>query len=86
MSMPTGKQPESGPLSRAIAAEIRAIMARRRINGTQLSSWSGMSRGYFGKRMRDSAPFSLNDVEAICKALGEDLTEFLLIAARSMGD
>ena len=81
MIVPSGKQPESGPLARAISAEIRALMARQRLSGVRLADRAGLSRNYFGKRLRDEAPFTLNDVEAICKALGEDLEHFITSAA-----
>lgn len=61
-------------------------MARPRINGVQLAARAGMSRDYLGKRLRDEVPFTLNDIEAICKALGEDLGQFLQVAVSDMGD
>lgn len=82
MSMPLGKQPASGPLARAVSAEVRAILARQRITHAQLAAHTGMSRSYLGKRLRDETSLTINDVEAICVALGEDLQEFLLIAVR----
>lgn len=86
MSMPTGKQPVSGPFARAVSAEVRAILARRRITSARLAAHAGLSRGYLGKRLRDETALTLNDVEAICMALGEDLTGFLVVAVREMDD
>ncbi len=86
MKMPRGKQAESGRFARAVSAEIRAFMARYRINGVQLAARAGMSRDYLGKRLRDEVPFTLNDVEAICKALGEDLGQFLQIAVQDVAE
>lgn len=70
MNMPTGTQPEPGPLSRAFSSRIRIVMAHEMVTKTALAKACGVSRNYLGKRLRDEAPFTLNDVEAICKALG----------------
>lgn len=81
MSMPTGKQSEAGPLARAVAAEIRASMGRRRVSGNQLAELTGISKNYIAKRLRDEASFTLNDVERICEALNESFTQLIAQAA-----
>jgi DNA-binding phage protein len=73
MVMPTGKQPEPGPLSRAFSAHVRMVMARDRITAQGLAEAAGLSRSYLGKRLRDEVPFTLNDVEAISSTLGFEL-------------
>jgi DNA-binding phage protein len=50
-------------------------MADQRVTAQALAETTGISRSYLGKRLRDEAPFTLNDVEAICKALGMELPE-----------
>lgn len=70
MNMPTGTQPEPGPLSRAFSSRVRILMADEMVTKTALAKACGVSRNYLGKRLRDEAPFTLNDVEAICRALG----------------
>lgn len=75
MIVPTGKQPEPGPLARTFSAHVRMVMARERVTAKDLATVTGISRSYLGKRLRDEAPFTLNDVEAISKALGIDLPE-----------
>lgn len=85
MSMPM-KQPESGPLARAISAEVRAAMGVHRISGMGLAGLTGMSQNYVAKRLRDQASFTVNDIEIICKALGEDLSEMWANAIRKMED
>lgn len=69
MSVPTGKQPVPGPLARAFSRRIRLELTDRGMTAQALAAAAGISRSYLGKRLRDEAPFSLNDVEAICKAL-----------------
>lgn len=83
MNMPAGKQPESGPFARAVSAEIRAVMARHRVSAALLAQRAGLSRSYLGKRLRDEVAFTLNDTEAICDAMREDLEELFRAAFRS---
>lgn len=59
------------PLATAYSAEIRATMGAKFITGLTLSKKVGMSQNYIAKRLRDEAPFTLNDLEAVCVALGE---------------
>ena len=47
---------------------------------------SGLSESYLGKRLRDVAPLTLNDVEAICDALGENLLAFAAAALEAARD
>lgn len=76
MAVPSGSQPKPGPLARAISAEVRAIMAERRITAQALAESAGLKRSYLGKRLRDEASLSANDIEAICKALNVDILVF----------
>ena len=73
MTMPSGKQGPSGPFARAIAAQVREAMARHRISAARLAPLIDVSQSYLSKRLRDEVPLTLNDVEAICTALGEDI-------------
>lgn len=47
-------------------------MSRRNLSGTRLAALAGMSQSYVSHRLRNQAPFTLNDIEAICEALGRD--------------
>lgn len=49
------------------------VMARDHVTMQTLADKAGISRTYLGKRLRDDMPFTLNDVEAISKALGMEL-------------
>lgn len=84
--MPSGKEAPSGPLARATSAEIRAEMSRRRISGTRLAAAAGLSQSYMSHRLRDQAPFTLNDIEAICEALGHDVLPFCATVLQQMVD
>lgn len=83
MSMPSGKQPKSGPFARAISAELRAAMARQRVSSPQLAEMSGRSQSYISKRLRDEVAFTANDIEEIRTALGEDLLRILHAAVKA---
>lgn len=85
MSMPT-KQPESGALARAVSAEVRAAMGRHRMSGMTLAGLTGMSQNYIAKRLRDEAPFTINDIENICNALGEDPGQLWTSAVAHLGE
>lgn len=84
MVMPSGKQPPSGPFARAISAEVRAAMGRHKVSAVLLATRAKMSRNYLGKRLRDESPFTLNDIEAICKAMREDLPGLMQAAFHRM--
>jgi len=87
MDVPSGKQPAAGPFARAVSAEVRAVMARHRVSATLLAERAGLSRSYLGKKLRDEAPFTFNDIESICVAMREDLLGLLNAAgARSPQD
>lgn len=85
MPMPKGTQPESGPFARALSAEVRAAIARQRSNAKELALKSGMSESYLGKRLRDQAPLNANDIEKVCRFLGEDLLSIVTAAASKLG-
>lgn len=51
--------------ARAIAAEVRAMSAASRISGKQLAMAIGLSQNYLAKRLRDEAPLTLDDIDAI---------------------
>jgi len=81
--VPSGKQPQPGPFAKAVSAEVRSVMARRRVSGAQLASRVGRSQSYIAKRLRDDVPFSANDIEDICEVLEEDLLMLLHAAVRN---
>lgn len=56
-------------------------MGRQRVSGIQLAAMTGISQNYVAKRLRDEAPFTLNDVERICEVLGEDYITLITNAA-----
>lgn len=79
-TMPAGKMQESRELAQAVAAEIRATLARQNMLIKDLARQSGISQGYLGKRLRDEAPLNLNDLQAICEVFGKDVIGFMSTA------
>ena len=82
--MPSAPQPAPGKFARAVSAQVRSSMARQRISGAQLADMIGRSQSYISKRLRDESSFTANDCESICEALGEDLAQLVVAAARSI--
>ena len=50
---------------RAVAAEVRAILGAERMSGNALAKAIGLSQNYVAKRLRDEAPFTLDDLALI---------------------
>ena len=67
--MPKTFAPDPGRLSRAVSAEIRAELARQRVTVVELAARIGRSQNYLSKRLRDESALTIDDVEAICRAL-----------------
>lgn len=62
-------------LGRCVSAELRARMAALRVSGKTLALKAGMSQNYFAKRLRDEAPFTLDDIESLVSVLLDDLVD-----------
>lgn len=82
MPVPSGSQPAPGPLARAISAQVRILMAERHLTAKALAEMAGLSRSYLGKRLRDEASLTSNDIEAILAALDVDIITFANDAVR----
>jgi transcriptional regulator with XRE-family HTH domain len=85
-TMPAGKMQQSRELAQAVAAEIRATLARQNMLIKDLAEKSGISQGYLGKRLRDEAPLNLNDLQAICEVFGKDVLAFMKAAKAAVQD
>ena len=76
MPVPSGKAPSPGPLARAISAQVRVMMMEQNLTAQALAAKAGLSRSYLGKRLRDEASLTSNDIEALVHALGTDIMTF----------
>lgn len=70
----------SRELAIAVAAEVRATLARQNMLIRDLAKDAGISPGYLGKRLRNEAPLNLNDLQAICDVFDKDVQTFLSAA------
>ncbi|GAA3404979.1 helix-turn-helix domain-containing protein [Pseudarthrobacter polychromogenes] len=61
-------------------------MGRHRVSGMQLANLTGVSQNYIASRLRDESPFTVNDIENICKALGEDPGSLWAAAIQHLGE
>lgn len=77
MAMPLRSQPPPGPFARAVSDQIRHTLTDHRISGAKLARMIDRSQSYMSTRLRNEASFTVQDVEAICEALGEDLLSLL---------
>jgi transcriptional regulator with XRE-family HTH domain len=57
-------------------------MAEQNLTAVALAKKSGLSRSYLGKRLRDEASLTSNDIEALIDALGVDIITFANDAVR----
>lgn len=57
-------------------------MAEHRITAQDLAKKAGLSRSYLGKRLRDESSLTVNDIDAICDALGVELEDFAMEVIR----
>lgn len=73
MSRRPAKVIDSDAYNHAIAAEVRAVMARERIQQKELYETFGWDRSYLGKRMSGQVGFSIPDLTKICDYLGVDM-------------
>jgi hypothetical protein len=71
--MPTDSQQVSS-LARAVRADIRARLGAERRSGKWLAEQIGLSQNYVAKRLRDEAPFNLDDLAANAEAFWLDST------------
>jgi DNA-binding Xre family transcriptional regulator len=66
MSAPTR---EAMALNRAVAAQIRSVLAVRRMRQSALAARMGVTEVWLSRRLREVQALSLDDVERICEAL-----------------
>jgi len=60
----------------AVAAEVRAHLARRRISGRQAAFALGWKQPYISRRLSGEIPFDVNDLVAIADLLGVPVAAF----------
>lgn len=64
-------------LRELVAEEVRALLARRRLNGAKLAESIGRSEMYVSRRLRGETAFDLDDLQRIADVLGVSPTDLL---------
>lgn len=83
--MATGKAGPASRFSRAINSEIRALMARRGYNQSQLAQLVNMSQPQISKVVfRNESPLNTNQLEELARVLGDDPSAILERAERAL--
>lgn len=62
---------------RAVAAEVRAAIARAGLHPTAVADKAGISRTTFRRRISGASPFTIDELVATANALGVDVSSFL---------
>jgi Helix-turn-helix domain len=75
--MVTSDNESKPPLREAIAAEIRAHMARQRRSGRSVAFELGWKQAYMSRRLTGATPFTLDDLEALADVLGMPMRTLL---------
>jgi transcriptional regulator with XRE-family HTH domain len=60
----------------AVAAEIRAELARQQLSGVRAAKSLGWTQNYISARLRGVVPLSLDDLQAIADLLEVPVTKF----------
>jgi transcriptional regulator with XRE-family HTH domain len=60
----------------AVAAEVRAWLARRQISGRSAARELGMTEIYLNRRLRGAVPFNVIDLGALARLLRVPITVF----------
>lgn len=82
MTQAVQTQQEVGAFTAAVAEELRAQMARKRVSGRELARRVHVSAQWMSQRTRGVVPMDTNDMEMLAAALGITLTELLADAAQ----
>lgn len=75
LRMTTRRDGTTGNYARAVSAEVRSQMGKKRISQVKLAKQAKLSQNYLSKRLRDEFPFTLDDIEHIAAALGLEFQE-----------
>lgn len=80
--MSTRKADTPGPLTIAVAAELRAEMGRRKMSAVTLARTSGVGARSLARYLIPERTFSLEQLDLMAKALGLTSGAEVLIASR----
>lgn len=72
----------SEALSRAVAAEIRKLMDARGVSAYAIWKATGIPQSSVGRKLRDEAPFDLDDVQKIAAVFDVEPADLIAWAQR----
>lgn len=64
-------------LRETVAEEVRALLARRRLNGAKLAAAIDRSEMYVSRRLRGETAFDLDDLDRIARVLDVEVVDLL---------
>lgn len=65
------------PLTKAVAAEVRAELARHEISRSAAAERLGISRTLLWNRLRGDSPFTVAELETLAEMVGVPVAQFL---------
>lgn len=74
---------EAAILNKAVAAEVRALLARKRMRQSAFATQLGQDEVWVSRRLRCVVPLSLNDLEAMCRVLRAEPADLIAAALRA---
>ena len=75
--------PDSVAYNQAVADEVRAVLARKRIQRKDVAAEFGWSRNFINKRVAGEVSWGIPDLTALCDFLGVDVAELLGAAKKA---
>jgi transcriptional regulator with XRE-family HTH domain len=75
-------QSQATPLTEAVAEELRANMARRRVSQKWLGDLLGHSQAYISRRVTGAVPLDIAELERVAEQLGMTVSEIIIEAER----
>lgn len=71
----------TSPLTKNVAAEVRAELSRQAVSNAAAAAKLGISRQAMWSRLRGFTPFTIADLESLAELLGVPASRFLERAA-----
>ncbi|APF32913.1 XRE family transcriptional regulator [Microbacterium sp. SGAir0570] len=83
--MPSGKTPEPGPLSRHVAHLLSIEIARRGLRQSDIAARAGMSSSQLSRVLAAKKVFTLDQLDAVCRAVGVPITQVVDVPGQQPG-
>lgn len=75
-----------GPLTRHVAAKLRAAVEQRGLTQEQVGEQLGQSQSQVSKYLRGEVTLDLEEVDVICRTVGLNITELIRAADEETKD